>query len=157
MHVPTGPSEAGFARSRCARQKGFTLMEVVISIAIISVSLGAILALYVQSAVRAEWSSYSLSAQMMALSGIEQCRAAKFDPRGSPPTDNLVSSNFPVRVDVLDVGTINGVVTYGTNTTTITTIAANPPLKMVQVDCVWTYPRRGRFTNSVYTYRAANQ
>jgi Tfp pilus assembly protein PilV len=132
-------------------------MEVVISLAIISMSLGAILYLYVQSAVRAEFSAYSLSAQMMALSGMEQCRAAKYDPRGSPAIDNLVSSNFPVRVDILDVGTLNGVITYGTNTTTITTIATNPPLKMVQVDCVWTYPRRGRFTNSVYTYRAANQ
>jgi Tfp pilus assembly protein PilV len=132
-------------------------VEVVISLAIISLSLGAILTLYVQSAVRAEFSAYSLSAQMMALSGMEQCRAAKFDPRGSPATDNLVSSNFPVRVDILDVGTLNGAITYGTNTTTITTIANNPPLKMVQVDCVWTYPRRGRFTNSVYTYRAANQ
>ena len=132
-------------------------MEVVISLAVISVSLGAILYLYVQSAVRAEFSAYSLSAQMMALSGMEQCRAAKFDPRGSPPTDNLVSSNFPVRVDILDVGTINGAITYGTNTTTITTIWTNPPLKMVEVDCVWSYPRRGLFTNSVYTYRAANQ
>jgi prepilin-type N-terminal cleavage/methylation domain-containing protein len=136
---------------------GFTLIEVVISLVVISVSLGAILYLYVQSAVRAEFSAYSLSAQMMALSGIEQCRAAKFDPRGSPPVDNLVSSNFPVKVDILDVGTLNGATTYGTNTTSITTIWTNPPLKMVQVDCVWTYPRRGRFTNSIYTYRAANQ
>jgi hypothetical protein len=132
-------------------------MEVIISLMVISFSLGGILYLYVQSAVRAEWSAYSLSAQMMAISGIEQCRAAKFDPRGSPSIDNLVSSNFPVRVDILDVGTLNGAITYGTNTTTITTITINPPLKMVQVDCVWNYPRRGRFTNSVYTYRAANQ
>jgi hypothetical protein len=94
---------------------------------------------------------------MMALSGLDQCRAAKFDPRGSPAPDQLVSSNFPSRVDILDVGTATGVVTYGTNRTTILTISTNPPLKMVRVDCTWTFPRRGQFTNSVFTYRAPSQ
>jgi hypothetical protein len=27
----------------------------------------------------------------------------------------------------------------------------------VRVNCTWTYPGRGVFTNSVLTYRAANQ
>ena len=135
----------------------FTLMEVVISLAILGISLGGILTLYVRSAQRADWSGYSVSAQMMALSGLEQCRAAKYDPHGSPPTDALVSSNFPSRVDILDPGTVNGAASYGTNTTTILTISTNPALKLVRVDCTWTYPGRGVFTNSVSTYRAANQ
>ena len=70
----------------------FTLMEVVISLAILGLSLGGILTLYVRSAQRADWSGYSVSAQMMALSGLEQCRAAKYDPHGSPPTDALVGT-----------------------------------------------------------------
>jgi hypothetical protein len=94
---------------------------------------------------------------MMALSGLEQCRAAKYDPHGSPPTDALVSSNFPSRVDILDPGTVDGTASYGTNTTTILTISTNPALKLVRVNCTWTYPGRGVFTNSVSTYRAANQ
>jgi hypothetical protein len=155
------PAAAGGEQTRAVQSAGsgraFTLMQVVISLGIMSVSLGTILSLYVQSAVRSEWSAYSLSAQMMAISGLEQCRAAKFDPRGTPPVDALVSSNFPGTVDVLDPGTINGTLTYGTNTITIRTIATNPPLKMIRVDCTWTYPRRGVFTNSVFTYRAANQ
>src|SRR2546421_11382291 len=113
------PGDRGAAARPGRQAPAYTLMEVVISLLIISVSLGAILTVYVQSAVRSEWSAYSLAAQMMALDGIEQCRAAKFDPRGSPPTDALVSSNFPVRVDVLDVSTLNNVLTYGTNTITI--------------------------------------
>jgi hypothetical protein len=129
----------------------------VFSLAILAVALAAIMSLYVQSGTRAEWSSYSLSAQMMAIGGLERCRAAKYDPRGTPPTDNLVSSNFPPFVDVLDVGTLNGTLTYGTNTTTITTISTNPPIKMVRVDCSWAFPRRGTFTNTLFTYRAANQ
>lgn len=132
-------------------------MEVVFSLAILGIGLGGILTLYVRSAQRADWSGYSVSAQMMALSGLEQCRAAKYDPHGSPPTDALVGSNFPSRVDILDPGTVNGTASYGTNTTTILTISTNPALKLVHVDCTWTYPGRGVFTNSVSTYRAANQ
>lgn len=141
--------------SGCAA--GFTLAEVLIALGILGISLGGILTLYVQSAVRSDWSAHSVSAQMTALCGLEQCRAAKFDPRGSPPTDLLVSSNFPSRLYVLDVGTSVGTRTYATNTTTITTVSTNPPLKMVRVDCTWFYPRKGLFTNTVLTYRAANQ
>ena len=146
------PHIAGLGANRA-----FTLVEVVISLAILGISLGGILTLYVRSAQRADWSGYSVSAQMMALSGLERCRAAKYDPHGSPPTDALVSTNFPSWVDILDPGPVNGNNSYGTNTTTILTISTNPPLKMVRVDCTWTYPGRGRFTNSVFTYRAANQ
>jgi prepilin-type N-terminal cleavage/methylation domain-containing protein len=151
---------AGHARLHRAglgANRGFTLVEVVISLAILGVSLGGILTLYVRSAQRADWSGYSVSAQMMALSGLERCRAAKYDPHGSPPTDALVSTNFPTWVDILDPGPLNGNTSYGTNTTTILTISTNPALKMVRVDCTWTYPGRGIFTNTVCTYRAANQ
>jgi Tfp pilus assembly protein PilV len=148
---------AGDDRVSFGQRAAFTLVEVVISIFVVGVSLGGILGLYIQSAVRSEWSAHSVAAEMMALSRLDQCRAAKFDPRGSPPVDQLVSTNFPVKVDVLDVGTSAGFVTYATNRTTIWTISSNPPLKMVRVDCVWTFPRRGRFTNSVFTYRAPSQ
>jgi prepilin-type N-terminal cleavage/methylation domain-containing protein len=147
-----GPHTVGFGAN-----SAFTLMEVVISLAILGMSLGGILTLYVRSAQRADWSGYSVSAQMMALSGLEQCRAAKYDPHGSPPTDALVSTNFPARVDILDPGTSSGMNSYGTNITTILMVCTNPELKMVRVDCTWTYPGRGVFTNSVFTYRAANQ
>lgn len=149
--------QAGQHSVGLAANSAFTLMEVVISLAILGISLSGILTLYVRSAQRADWSGYSVSAQMMALSGLEQCRAAKYDPHGSPPTDALVSTNFPSRVDVLDPGIVNGITSYGTNTTTILTLSTNPALKLVRVDCTWTYPRRGVFTNSVFTYRAANQ
>lgn len=159
LNLASGRAQPGRRHSTLsqARRGGFTLIEVVISLLVITVSLGAILAVYVSSAVRSEFSAYSLSAQMMAVEGLEQCRAAKFDPRGAPPVDALVSSNFPPRVDVLNLSTLDGGATYGTNYTTITTIGNNPPLKMVRVDCAWLFPRRGVFTNSVFTYRTANQ
>ncbi len=124
---------------------------------VLGLSVGGMLAVYVQAAVRSDWSAHFYSAQMMALSGVEQCRGAKYDPRGSPATDELVSSNFPSRVDVLDVGGSSSILAYGTNTTTISTVSTHSLLTMIQVDCVWAYPRRGLFTNTVVTYRAPNQ
>ena len=149
--------QAGQHTVRLKANSAFTLMEVVVSLGILGLSLGGILTLYVRSAQRADWSGYSVSAQMMALGGLEQCRAAKYDPHGSPPTDALVSTNFPSRVDILDPAGANGIASYGTNTTTILMVSTNPALKMVRVDCTWAYPGRGVFTNSVATYRAANQ
>ena len=161
MRIPTSHEEPKWSNSASAGSSrglpGFTLPEVLMALGILGVSLGGILTVYIQSAVRSDWSAHSVSAQMAALSGLEQCRAAKYDPRGSPPTDQLVSSNFPQKTYVLDVGTSVGPRTYSTNTTTILTISTNPPLKMVRVDCTWFYPRKGLFTNSVFTYRAANQ
>jgi prepilin-type N-terminal cleavage/methylation domain-containing protein len=155
LEQPNGSVSASHRLSR--RLRAFTLAEVLIALAILGVSLGGILTVYIQSAVCSDWSAHSVSAQMTALSGLEQCRAAKFDPRGSPPTDELVSSNFPQKVYVLNVGTSVGPSTYSTNTTTILTISTNPPLKMVRVDCTWFCPRKGLFTNTALTYRAANQ
>src|SRR5882724_3312467 len=142
----------GSPKRSCA---GVTLVEVVMSLAIVAMSIGGIMTVYTQAAVNAEWSAHSLAAQMMAISGIEQARAAKYDPRGG--TDELVATNFPVRVDKLDTGTSLGVCTYATNKTTISMISTNPAVKMVQIDCTWTFPGKGVFTNSVYTYRAASQ
>ena len=138
-----------------SRRAGVTLIEVVISVVIVALSIGGIMSVYTQASINAEWSAHSMAAQMMALGGLEQARAAKYDPLGS--TDELVATNFPVKVDKLDTGTSLGVCTYATNTTTITTISTNPTVKMVRIDCTWTFPRKGIFTNSVYTYRAPNQ
>jgi len=151
------PAEQRARVHRPSALSGFTLVEVLISILVVGVSLGGVLSLYVQSAIRSDWSATSVSAQMMALSGMEQCRAATYDPRGQNATDSLQSTNFPQKVDILDIGTSSGVITYGTNTTTVSTVSANPMLKMVRVDCVWAFPRKGLFTNSVTTYRAPSQ
>jgi prepilin-type N-terminal cleavage/methylation domain-containing protein len=139
-------------------RQGFTLIEVVVSLMIVGISMGGIISMYAQSALRSEYSAQALAAQMMAIGAIEQVRAAKFDPQGSPPVDELVSTNFPSRFDVLDVGYSSPVATYATNTITISTVSTNPVLKMVRIDCTWRFSgRSGIITNTVYTYRAPNQ
>jgi type II secretory pathway pseudopilin PulG len=137
----------------------FTLVEVVISLMVVGIMLAGLVSLYTQSAVRAEWSAYSLAGQMMALRGLEQTRAAKWDPRATPTVDELVATNFPQVVDILDLGPGgSGVTTYATNVTTIRTISASPPLKVIHVRCTWSFPLRSRlFTNSIFTYRGPDQ
>ena len=138
--------------------RAFTLIEVVVSMMIVGVTMGGILSMYAQAAVRTEYSAHNLAAQMMAVGGLEQVRAAKYDPQGAPATDQLVATNFPSRFDVLDVGYASTVLTYATNTYTITQVSTNPLVKMVRVDCTWSFAgRSGVITNSVYTYRAPNQ
>ena len=137
--------------------RAFTLVEVVVSMMIVGISMGGILSMYAQAALHTEYSAHRLAAQMMALGELEQVRAAKFDPRGAPPVDLLWTTNFPPRVDALDVGYATTVTTWATNTTTISTVSTNPLVKCIQVDCVWSFPRKGLMTNTLTTYRAPNQ
>ena len=68
---------------------GFTLVEVVVSLALAGLIFACILNSYVTSTFRAEWSGYSLAAQSLALQGMEQARAAKWDPLAWPVVDDL--------------------------------------------------------------------
>jgi prepilin-type N-terminal cleavage/methylation domain-containing protein len=133
----------------------FTLPEVVIAMGIGAVALAAIINGYIMAAQRAEWSAYNLAAQSMALQRLEQARAAKWDPLGWPPVDCL--TNPAPAIDILDIPVSGTNITYATNITTITTLSSNPPLKMVRVDCLWMFQKRGVFTNTVVTYRAPDQ
>ncbi|HTG42936.1 MAG TPA: hypothetical protein VK633_00270 [Verrucomicrobiae bacterium] len=148
-----------FRRSsaRSHRTSAFTLAEVVITTAIAAAVVGGSIYGYVMAATRAEWSAYSLAANALAMQRIEQARAAKWDPMGYPPADELVATNFLPQINILDIPVTRSNVVYATNITTILTIQTNPPLKMVRVDCYWQFMQRGLFTNSLVTYRAADQ
>jgi type II secretory pathway pseudopilin PulG len=130
----------------------FTLVEVVIAMAIAALSLGSIVNGYVISSQRAEWSAYSLAAHSLAMMRMEQTRAAKWDPDGL--TDQL--TNSANRVEILDIPRSGTNIVYATNITTISTISTTPPLRMVRVDCVWKFMSRGAFTNTVITYRTVD-
>ena len=136
---------------------GVTLVEVVISLAIATISIGSIVGGYVYSARVAEWSSYSLAANSLAMQRLEQCRAAKFDVLTTPVVDELTAANFPAQLEILDVPRNGTSVAFATNYTTISTVTANPPLKMIRVDCVWPFKNMGLYTNTLVTYRAADQ
>jgi hypothetical protein len=147
--------EAAFAQERGAL--AFTLVEVVLSLGTAALMVGGLVAGYMQAVKVAEWSAYSLAANALALQGLEQTRAAKWDPRAYPASDLLVSANFPNRVEILDIPISKTNLVYATNRTTIRTVSTNPPLRYVQVDCTWAFVRRGVFTNTVCSLRAPDQ
>jgi Tfp pilus assembly protein PilV len=100
---------------------GFSLSELVIAVGISALVFGGGLIAYVQATQQAEWSAYSLAAQSLANMRMEQARAAKWDTQASPTVDQLVTANFPVRVEVLDVPISGTNVVPATNFITITT------------------------------------
>ena len=147
-----------FAMNR--RNCGFSLVEVVVSVAISGVAFGSILFGYVKLTDRAEWSSYSLAAQSLAMQGVEQARGAKWDPAAWPAVDELGLTNY-TQVETLDIP-VAGTPMYATNYISVTTAWTKPPIRQMRADCVWTLASRGAairgpFTNTVITLRAADQ
>ena len=102
---------------------GFTLVEVVISIAILALCLAGIVYGYVLQAQRAEWSAYSLAAQSLASQEIEQARSAQWDPQAWPVIDELPPTNF-FTVEPLDIP-MSGAPVNATNFVTITQVSTN--------------------------------
>ncbi len=138
-----------------ARQVGFTLVEVVVAISLFGIIVEGVILGYTSAARRAEWSAHSLAAQSLASQGVEQARAAKWDPQAWPVVDDLPPTNF-TQIDTLDIP-VRGQPVYATNYIQIKAASANPPLREIRADCVWSFIHRGLFTNTVVTLRAPDQ
>jgi len=154
------PASGGGRISFANKDKGFTLAEVVVAVAVITLTFAVVVYGYLRTADRAEWSSYSLAAQSLAMQGVEQVRAAKWDPQAWPVADELGVTNF-VQVAPLDVPVVNEPV-MATNYISVTTVSVNPPLRQLRADCVWSLRNRpasitGPFTNTAVTLRAPDQ
>ncbi|HKS37625.1 MAG TPA: prepilin-type N-terminal cleavage/methylation domain-containing protein [Verrucomicrobiae bacterium] len=148
-----------FARAnRHTSRSGFTLAEVIISIGIAAMGITGIVWGYILTSQRAEWTTCSAAAQQMAMRRLEQVRAAKWDPFGYPPVDELVASSFAPnpRVEPLDVPLAGTNKILATNVITIFTVYTDPPLKVIRVDCKWSLMSRGPFTNTLLTYRTSD-
>jgi type II secretory pathway pseudopilin PulG len=155
---------------------GFTLAEVVVSLAVTGLVFAGILTGYLQSTRRAEWSGYSMAAQALAVQQIEQARSAIWDystgtARNELTNLNLINPQYNSGTKTatgyswatLDLPCSGTNVVRATNFVTIRMFyfnnVANPPvqLQMMQVDTVWpftagTAPKY--FTNTVATYFA---
>jgi prepilin-type N-terminal cleavage/methylation domain-containing protein len=138
-------------------RRAFTLLEALVSMAILGIMVTGVVSGFIQCQRTGEWSAYSLAAQSLAMQAMEQSRAAKWDPGSATPVDDLIPSNFPTRTNVLDVPISGTNIVYATNRTTIRTVSTSPPLKEICVECTWRYPGRGVFTNSIFTFRAPDQ
>lgn len=159
-----GQGAGSRSRSTCrvsaAWQGGFTLTEVIVALAVMALTFGVVIYGYLRTTDRAEWSAYSLAAQSVAMQGVEQARAAKWDPQAWPIVDELGVTNF-MQEEALDVPVV-GEPVVATNYVSVTTVSVNPPLRQLRADCVWMLKSRpasiaGPFTNTAVTLRAADQ
>jgi Tfp pilus assembly protein PilV len=136
---------------------GFSLVEALIAMVILGIMVTGIVGGFMQCHRTAEWSAHSLAAQSLAMQPIEQARAAKWDPWRSVPIDELVSSNFPMTTNILDVPISGTNIVYATNVVTIRTVSTNPPLKEIYVETRWKFDHKRLYTNWAVTYRTADQ
>src|SRR5216110_1909907 len=103
---------------RVPAEAAFTLVEVLVALVIIGLVFTSILTSYVSATDRSEWSGYSLAAQSLALQGMEQARAARWDPQLWPVVDDLTPTNY-VTIEQLDV-TASRQTVFATNYMSIT-------------------------------------
>lgn len=138
---------------------GFTIAEIVMCFAVMSLVIGGILTAYTNSSYYAERAGYALSAQAQTISMVERVHAAIWDLQATPPVDN--TTNLPTTtVAILELPIAGTNAVYATNTMSMTTItmSTNPfaYVKMVQVCTTW--PWKGKvMSNNMVAYRAPDQ
>jgi type II secretory pathway pseudopilin PulG len=143
----------------------FTLVEVVLSIAILALGMAGMIYGYVQTNYQAEWSSMSLGAQTLAALSVEQARAAKWDVHAaSTATGPGTSDELPAPTNYIQVFTnsllipSSGQALTVTNHVWVTTAFTNPPVRQIRADCWWQFPATGRwYSNTVITYRISDK
>jgi prepilin-type N-terminal cleavage/methylation domain-containing protein len=140
---------------------GFTLPEVLISMAVLGMVCAGVIAALLTCSQNAEWSAHSLAAQSIASQGLEQARAAKWDPQAWPQSigpglaDELGVTNYSQTATLYIP--FQGQPAMVTNFVRVTTVSFDPPIRQIRSDCVWTFMSRGLFTNTLITLRAADQ
>ncbi|MGH7981240.1 MAG: PulJ/GspJ family protein [Limisphaerales bacterium] len=161
-------------------QAAFTLVEVLVSIVILALVLAGICYGYSQANRIAVWCSMSQAAQSFAMQGLEQARAALWNPWDEytntgygtedelPPSANAVFT----QQDFMDIpmkgipysSTYTNYTYLETNYIYITQISNSSsgtfyaPLRQITSRVVWTFPFTGRsWTNTVVTLRASDQ
>jgi len=141
--------------------RGFTLVEMVMALAVLALVMGGMILCYVQACERAQWTGYALAAQGLAIQQLEQARAAAMDPNGLVcELTNIAPSGTATTAATLDLpvpATTNYV--WATNYVGIklVTNSVSPlvTLYMVRVDTVWPLKRNGSvqyFSNTAACY-----
>lgn len=139
--------------------KGFTIVEMITAMAIAGITVAGVASGFMQVFVQGQSSAYSLAAHSLAMRGMEQARAAKWDPMSNAPNKDELGSNtnWPPQIEILDLPMQGNNITYGTNRVFVTTISTKPPLRQIRVECTWNFMNRRTFTNTIVTYRAPDQ
>ena len=133
-----------------------TLTEVVVATSITGLAILGIVSGYTYCTYSAQKAALSLAAHARAMERIEETRSAKWDTSSFPAVDQLMASNFPNRVVVLDRSGAGVATASASIQTEISTVATNPPLKRIRVNCSWTF-RGEAVVSTIETFRAPDQ
>jgi type II secretory pathway pseudopilin PulG len=134
-----------------------TLVEVMLALGISGLSVAAIVGGYFFSSTSAEQSALSYAASAVAQQHLEETRSARWDTSIWPNIDELVSTNFPDKVTILDLAGSGSGATYVTNLTRISMASTNPALKRIYIESIWKFRGSRLITNSIQTCRAPDQ
>jgi type II secretory pathway pseudopilin PulG len=148
----------------------FTLVEAMVSLAIIVMIAAGTFYGFVQSNRMAQWSAMSLAAQSYAAQGAELAKAAEWNSHQFPykngvgtgdelPPQPATNALAPSLVEV-DTNRIpqTGALILLTNYIYVTTNQTVPPLRQIRSDIVWRFPLTGQLiTNTIVTLRAPDQ
>lgn len=143
---------------------GFTLAEVVVSIAIFASGMAGVIYGYVQANYRTQWSSMSLSGESLARQSVEQALAAKWDIHAQTPgtgpgtSDELPPTNYiQIFTNALLVPSTGRSISV-TNYVSISAASGDPPVRQIRADCVWRSPFSGNWnSNTFITYRISDE
>jgi prepilin-type N-terminal cleavage/methylation domain-containing protein len=163
-----------------AVRRAFTLVEVLISIVLLAMVLAGVCYGYSEANRIAIWCSMSQAAQSFAMQGMEQARAALWNPwdeytnTGNGTEDELPPSAYAVftQQDFMDIpmkgtpytSTATNYTYFQTNYVYIAKITNSTSgtfycqLRQITSTVVWTFPFTGKpWTNTVVTLRASDQ
>ncbi len=138
----------------------FTLVEVMVCVALFALVASGVIYGYAQSDRGAQWSAMSLTAESFASEGLERVRSATWQTSTSvtttdeiPAPTNFVQTNF---MEIPATGKASASFPCYT-TISVTAVSTNPPLRQIIASCGWRFPLTGKwFTNTVVTQRASN-
>jgi prepilin-type N-terminal cleavage/methylation domain-containing protein len=132
----------------------FTLIEVAVAIAIAALVMAGMFQGYTLASRRAQFSSFQLAANAMAMQQMESIVAATWVISGTAKTNIFSPSLTNTQVNALCLPSSGTNLVYATNYASVVQISTNPPYVMVQVSCVWDFMGMGVFTNTVSVLRA---
>ena len=134
-----------------------TLVEVIVALAITALTVEGIVAGYIYCTTSALKAELAQAANARAMERIEEARSARWDTSSWPIVDQLVATNFPDEVVSLDMPGSGTGGTSATIETTISQISLTPPIRSIQVDCIWQFRGVQLITNTIETIRAPDQ
>jgi len=140
-------------RLRAQRARGFTLIELLVAMGIAFTVLAGLAFGYIQAYRITDSSLLQAAAQRLATDRLEMVRLGRWQHYGAQPTNQL-SSYVGTTVTSLQVPSVTSSQILASVVTQVSSLGANPPLTLIQVQCIWTDPNGFNYTSEVATVRA---